>query len=627
LEDWRLDILLENTSTAIAMFDRDMRCIAASRRWILDHGHEPPIVGRPLREISREIPQGWNEAFQRALAGASVQAEEDRFQSRDGRTRWLRWRVFPWRDREAAIGGVVVFSEDISETKEALRRLDETQRRLQAVMEAAPVGISYSDDATCQRVTGNKALWKQFEATPQENISASAPDPDAVGRKLRFLKGARQIPDYELPLQRAVAERREIPPTELEVVLPSGKRWHTLASGAPVIGENDEIIGGVAVTVDITNRRRMEQALRDADRRKDEFLAVLAHELRNPLAPLRNALYVLRRSMIADRAADLLEMMERQVDNLVRLVDDLMEVSRITRGKIRLRKEILDLREIVGLAAATSAPAIEAKGQVLALALGEEDPMVKGDRTRLVQVFTNLLNNAAKFTPKGGRIEIALTLAGKEVSVCVRDNGRGISNEMQQRIFELFVQENELGERGEGIGVGLALARGIVEMHCGRLEGYSEGVGRGSAFTVRLPLVSGRPVAAEREKTSCGKSPAKRILVVDDNREAADTLVALLQDLGENAHAAYSGEEALKTVPAFRPDIVFLDIGMPKMDGCEAARRIRRLPDSDAIWLVALSGWGREQDRGRSLEAGFRQHLVKPISIKALRACLASCGT
>ena len=621
----QLELFLEYAPAAMAMFDREMRYILASRRWMLDYGVEPPVTGRSHYEIFPDLPQRWKEAHQRGLAGETIRAEEDKFERSDGRIQWLRWQLLPWRESDGTVGGIVIFSEDITEQKEITRRYDEAQRRLKAVMEAAPVGISYSDDATCQHITGNKALWQQFEAGPEENISASSPDPSAVGRQLSFFMGERKLHDYELPLQRAVSERREIPPMELEIILPSGRHWHALASGAPVLGENGEIIGGVAVTVDITERLHMMEALVEADRRKDEFLAVLAHELRNPLAPLRNSLYVLRRSHMASGAAKLLEMMERQVDNLVRLVDDLMEVSRITRGKIELRKEALSLQDLIHQAAATSAPAVEAKNHALQLSLGDEDLIIDGDPLRLTQIFGNLINNAAKFTPTGGRIEIMAKRAGDEAVVCVRDNGRGISEHMLGRIFEFFTQECIPGEPRDGIGVGLALSRSLVELHGGRLDAFSEGEGRGSELVVHLPLADAQRLIAPGAKESSSQDmPAKKVLIVDDNRAAADSLKLLLEALGEDSRVAYCGKEGLEAVVAFKPEIVFLDLGMAEMDGYETARRIRQLPGGRTIRLFALSGWGREEDRSRSSEVGFDGHLVKPINMDALVECLVT---
>ena len=299
------------------------------------------------------------------------------------------------------------FVQDITEQKEAQQQLLEAQQRLQAIMQAAPVGISYSDDPSCERITGNPALLSQFEMAPDANVSASASDPAAAGRQLRFFRDGQEIAACELPLQRAVAEAHEIPPMQLEVLLPSGRRWFAAASAAPIKGEQGKIIGGVAVTVDITEHLRIEQALRENDRRKDEFLAMLAHELRNPLAPIRNGLHVLQRlddddPASKDRARSMLTIVERQVAHLVRLVDDLLETARITSGKIELRKQHVDLGAVIQQAIQMSEPLIQAGEHKISVSLDHQPLIVDGDPVRLTQVFANLLNNAAKYTPRRG---------------------------------------------------------------------------------------------------------------------------------------------------------------------------------------------------------------------------------
>jgi CheY-like chemotaxis protein len=309
------------------------------------------------------------------------------------------------------------------------------------------------------------------------------------------------------------------------------------------------------------------------------------------------------------------------------LVDDLMEVSRITRGKIDLQKTNFNLKDAVDQAVAVCLPAIRARNHVFQLSLDAANLTVSGDETRLVQVFSNLLNNAAKFTPPGGEIELSMAREADESIVCVRDNGRGISRPMLGRIFELFAQERIEGESCQGIGVGLSLARSLVELHGGRIEASSDGPGRGSVFTVRLPISRGEEFESSNTTATALQPetiPKGVILIVDDNREAADSLKALLEAVGQEAHATYCAEDALKEIEAIKPDIVFLDLLMPTVDGYETARRIRKLPGGKAIRLVALSGLGRAEDRNLSFEAGIDQHLVKPISMQALRGCLTS---
>jgi signal transduction histidine kinase len=367
-------------------------------------------------------------------------------------------------------------------------------------------------------------------------------------------------------------------------------------------------------------RRQTERALREADARKDEFIAVLSHELRNPLAPLRNALEALRFSSAADAAAaGLLDMMERQVNHLVRLTDDLLEMSRITRGAFELRRERVELAAFVRNALETVDPLIRARNHQVTLALPEDTLWVDGDPVRLAQILANLLNNAARYTDKGGSIVVRAWREGASAAVAVRDNGAGIAPGQLTTLFDMFAR----GERSSGLGIGLALARRLAEMHGGTIGAASDGLGKGAEFTVRLPLAA----AAKAERSTATFDTAalapKRILVVDDNRDAADSLGVLLKFLGADVKVAHDGREALAAFEAHRPAVVLLDIGMPGMDGYEVARAIRSRADG-GVPLVALTGWGQEEDRRRVREAGFNHHLVKPAGLDALRALLGS---
>ena len=376
-------------------------------------------------------------------------------------------------------------------------------------------------------------------------------------------------------------------------------------------------------------RRRVEQ-LAEMDRRKDEFLATLAHELRNPLAPIRNALHILRLSGGSGPAAERVhEMMERQVCHMVRLVDDLLEVSRISRGKIELRRERIDLAAAVHSAVETSRPLIEAAHHQLAIALPPEPLALQADPVRLAQVIANLLNNAAKYTEEGGQIWLAARRDGDEAVVSVRDTGLGIPDDMLPRVFEMFAQVDRTLKRSQGgLGIGLTLARTLVEMHGGRIEVRSEGAGKGSEFTVHLPLPLEDGPAAEGLARGSGAPFGglcpHRVLVVDDNRDGADSLGLLLRFLGADVHVVYDGPAALAAIRTYRPAVVLLDIGMPGMDGHEVARLVRQEAELRGVVLVALTGWGQEEDRRRSRAAGFDHHLVKPVDAGALQALLAT---
>jgi signal transduction histidine kinase/ActR/RegA family two-component response regulator len=370
-----------------------------------------------------------------------------------------------------------------------------------------------------------------------------------------------------------------------------------------------------------------EKALREADRRKDDFLAVLAHELRNPLAPLRNALQILRMTTPQESAIRVGEMMERQVEHMVRLVDDLMEVSRITRGKIELRREPVDVAQLVGIAVETSRPLIRAAGHELHVKLPQEPLTLDGDSVRLTQVVSNLLNNSAKYTNAGGQIWLTVTREGDAVSISVRDTGAGIPADMLPQVFELFTQVDRHANRSQGgLGIGLTLVRSLVRMHGGTVQAFSDGPGRGSKFVVRLPLARPRPAAhASVPKPASGRLLApQRVLVVDDNHDAADSLGALLRLLGADVHITYNGRDALAALESYRPAVVLLDIGMPGMDGYEVVRRIREQPHTNDVTVIALTGWGQEADRSRTHSAGFDYHLIKPADINALESLLGS---
>jgi PAS domain S-box-containing protein len=375
---------------------------------------------------------------------------------------------------------------------------------------------------------------------------------------------------------------------------------------------------------------RLYDDLREADRRKDEFLATLAHELRNPLAPIRNALEIMRLAGTSGAAAEQVRtMIQRQLTQMVRLVDDLLDVSRITRGKIELRKERVELAAVVASALETGRPLIEASGHELTVTIPPEPIPLDADLTRLAQAFSNLLQNAAKYTEQGGHVWLTAERHGGEVVVKVRDTGLGIPAEMLPRIFEMFIQVDRSLERSQGgLGVGLTLVKRLVEMHGGSVEARSDGAGMGSEFTVRLPVAVAlpshqpQPPKGEGEKTI---APAKRrILVVDDNKDSADSLSMMLGITGMDVRTAYDGLEAVAAAAAFNPDVVLLDIGLPKLNGYEAARRIREQPWGKDMVLVAVTGWGQEEDRRRSQEAGFNAHMVKPVDPAALQQLLTA---
>jgi two-component system CheB/CheR fusion protein len=383
---------------------------------------------------------------------------------------------------------------------------------------------------------------------------------------------------------------------------------------------------------EIAERKRAEEALKEADRRKDEFLAMLAHELRNPLAPVRSALHILRLDdSDGERRRQTYDLLERQIEHLVRLVDDLLDVSRITRGKINVQKVRVDLASVAARAIEGSRPTIKERGHTLEVTLPNEPVAVTADPLRLAQVIWNLLNNAAKYTPEDGRIWLTAAAEGSEAVVRVRDTGVGIPSEMLPKVFDLFTQVDRAIDRSlGGLGIGLTLVRRLTELHDGTVEAFSGGAGQGSEFVVRLPRApeekSAHPVVGQGEKdVLSGPAPTarRRLLVVDDNKDSADSLAMLLRLLGNDVDTAHNGVQALQAVADYRPDAVLLDIGLPGMSGYDVAREVRVRPELGQPVLIALTGFGSEEDRRQSRESGFNAHLVKPVELTALQALLA----
>jgi signal transduction histidine kinase/ActR/RegA family two-component response regulator len=382
-----------------------------------------------------------------------------------------------------------------------------------------------------------------------------------------------------------------------------------------------------ALEQEMKERSAAEEALRIADRRKDEFLATLAHELRNPLAPLSSGLEIMRvtgaDSAPSRRARDA---MERQLRQMVRLVDDLIDVSRISRGRLTIRKESVELQAVVRSALETVATLMEARKLALQVELPDAPVHIDADATRLSQVFSNLLNNAAKYTEPGGRISFAASVQGDEVVVRVSDTGIGIPQEMLGRIFDMFTQVDHSLERSQsGLGVGLTLARRLVELHGGTLEASSEGPGRGSAFVARLPIASAAtPKSPDEYRNGDTAAPRYRILLADDNVDFARNLADLLRATGHTVRVTHDGDQALEAAAQFQPEFAFLDIGLPKMNGYDLARRLREQPSIKDCVLVAVTGWGQAKDRELAAQAGFDHHLVKPVKFEQIQRIVTS---
>lgn len=578
-----------------------------------------------------QVPYQRHVARLRDLADDEAVEFEYRLRRADGRWRWLYSRDMSFRrDADGRVRQIVGSALDITRRREAEEALKEANRRLteslallDTFLTTAPVGMAFLD-TEFRYIRINKMLAEL------NNLPVDAHLGRPIAEVLPNL-----WPKVE-PYLRHVRETGE-PVTQVEVrgVVPARGReegvW--LASYYPVRA-GSQLLGLGIIAQDVTEQKRYEAALQESDRRKDEFLATLAHELRNPLAPIRNAVQILRltgsKEPTLDNARDLIE---RQVDHLVRLVDDLLDISRLSRGKIQLQTLPLDLAAVARQAVETSRPLIDARRHALSVTLPLEPVRVKGDFVRLAQVVSNLLNNAAKYTDAGGRIWLTVEQANRgdegpaEAIIRVRDNGRGVEPAALKRLFDLFYQVDRTLDRADGgLGIGLSLVKRLVELHGGAVEAHSAGRGQGSEFIVRLPCLREAPPALPTEQLSALTQAARptRILVVDDNRDSAESLALLLRRLGYETRTAYDGLEALEVAETFQPEVALLDIGMPKLDGYDTARRLRARPGGQALWLIAQTGWGQEADRRQAAEAGFDGHFIKPVDPAALTQLLAS---
>jgi PAS domain S-box-containing protein len=445
-----------------------------------------------------------------------------------------------------------------------------------------------------------------------------------------FFAEERDFIKRELFERASVTGREEIE-TRIRHLVTADSRW-VMLNVFPVRDSEGQILGLAVMGRDITERKNAERELAEAARRKDEFLATLAHELRNPLAPISNALQVWSRvAQEPEQLEKIREMMDRQVRQLKHLIDDLLDVSRISRGKIQLRRERLDLLSVLESAIESVRPVIDQARHTLTTHYPSERVVVDGDRGRLNQVFGNLIHNAAKYSEANGRIEVFVVLREPFVEVTVKDSGIGIPVEMLARIFEPFTQIHTSREMAQGgIGIGLALVKNLVALHDGKIEARSEGLGKGSSFVVQLPLalsaersVGDKAVPADDNEVSALVLGHHRVLIVDDERSSADTLSLMLEALGQETMVAYDAQSALSIARSYHPEIVFSDIAMPGMDGLQLARELRAANGKAPI-LVAVTGYGQEQDRRRTYEAGFQFHLVKPTSLTAVREVLTS---
>lgn len=576
----------------------------------------PPALRDDYRRgLERYLASGEGSVFYKRLELTAIRASGDEFP--------VEVSVAPIKtEGELFFTGYVRDLTERKQTEEALRDAEHQFRTLadaipQLAWMAEPDGHIFWYNQRWYDYTGTS--FAEMEGWGWQSVH----DADELPRVLeRFRAAIAGGSDWEdtFPLRRHDGEMR----------------WH-LSRMLPVRDDHGKIVRWFGTNTDVTDQieaanelRELAANLSEADRRKDVFLATLAHELRNPLAPIRNALSVLKHNEDNPQAFDeTREMLERQVQQMVRLIDDLLDLSRISRNRIDLRKEDVVLSEVIDRAVETCRPIIDEAEHALSVELPDEPIHLHADKVRLAQIFMNLLNNSAKYTERGGKIELSAHVEGSEVVVAVKDNGIGIPAGMLAHVFDMFTQIDPSLDRAQGgLGIGLTLVKRLVEMHGGAIEAHSAGPGHGSTFIVRLPKSAPRAQQPKptNESAAAAQAPRRRILVVDDNRDSARSLAMLLKLGGHEAHTAYDGQEALSAAESVRPDVVLLDIGLPKLNGYEVARKIREHAWGESMVLVALTGWGQDEDRRKSREAGFNHHFVKPVEQTALQSYLANLG-
>jgi PAS domain S-box-containing protein len=612
----RLRRMINVAVVGVLIFDQSGTLLDANDAFLSLTGYgREEVAARALTWRAMTPPEYVAESerqVHRVKATGRIGPYEKEYFRKDGSRLWMLFAGASLGD-----GTIVEYCIDISDRKRAEAALRESEERLRIALSAGSMGTWLWRILTDEQILGD-SLRRLMGLPPGQGAMTlerflQAVHPDDRGH----LRGE---------FDRCLREGCEID-VEFRVVWPDGSEHWLKDKGKGFAGPDGRPLFMAGACVDITDRRRMEQQLREADRRKDEFLAMLGHELRNPLAPLRGVVETLQRQQLdGDGLSRAYGMMERQVGHLTRLVDDLLDVSRITRGLVELRQEPVNVAEVADQAVEMVTPAIEGRGHDLSLALPRKPLRVEGDATRLTQVVFNLLNNAAKYTDPGGRIWLAVEREGDRAVVRVCDNGSGMKPDLVPRVFDLFTQGERTLDRSQGgLGLGLTLVKRLVEMHGGTVEARSEGPGKGSEFTVRLPAL---PAEADQSQPARAPGPPQakvqvaRALVIDDNFDVAESTTWMLEGLARDIKMVHSGAAALELVRAWRPDVILCDIGMPGMDGYETCRRLRQVPGMETPLVAAVSGYGGEEDRERSKEAGFDRHLVKPIGRAALEELL-----
>ena len=581
-------------------------------------GYAPgDLVGRTALEVTHpDDVAATRDGFEALVRGEIERYQvEKRILRTHGAPLWVQATMNVVADPGGKPLYIAAILQDISERKQMEHALRDSEQRFRAMADntSLPIWIS-SADGKLQFV--NQA-YLDFFGVERDHIAdfdpRSSVHPEDVDT---YFSNFAQAVSRGVPWEAAVRVRR------------ADGAWRWLQTRAnPILDEANRIVAYVGSSPDLTDLLEAQASLIDADKRKDQFLATLAHELRNPLAPLTASLALLEHKPDSGVDRAVLERMQRQVSHMVRLVDDMMEVSRITRGAIELRRRPMDMAEVLGHCVDSCRPIMEASDHAVVVEQCDPECWVDGDPVRLAQVFSNLLNNAAKYTDPGGRISLGLHRQEDEVVVTVADTGVGLPVDRLDDIFDMFTQLHSASDRSQGgLGIGLTLVRSLVELHGGRISASSEGPGKGSRFTVRLPALTAIPARLEAPSCQSFATAAvrRRILVVDDNRDGADAIAEYLELIQHQVNTAYDGASAVALANSTPPELVLLDLGMPGMDGYETCQRLRGLPGGSAFRIVALSGWGQSTDKARTAASGFDHHLVKPVDLEALSVLLGS---
>jgi PAS domain S-box-containing protein len=615
-------LFIEQAPISIAMFDRNMNYLAISRRWIDDFGRgHGDLIGSNHYEVNPDIPDRWKQIHREAQAGTSLKDDNDVWIQADGSPHWLRWAAYPWTNENGEIGGIIISVEDITSYRLAEASLRESERQKQHLAELLersdqPFGMGYLDgritfvNTSFERLTG----YSRDELLALNWATALTPSEwrEMEQAKLEELHRTNDSVRYEKEYLRKDGTRV---PIELLV--------HLITDGA---GQPQQYY---AFLTDLTEQKKTEAALHEADQRKNEFLAMLGHELRNPLTLISNVAQLLCCSQALDGPTHTwaCEVINRNVTHISQLVDDLLDISRMTRGLVKIQRERIELTELLKHSAESVQALIQTKQQTLKLQLPPQPLYLEGDPVRLTQVFANLLNNAAKYSGEGGRIDLKVNVEGLSVVVCVQDHGMGIEAQLLPHIFDLFIQaERGLARSEGGLGLGLSLVKKLVELHGGQITASSQGINQGSEFVVQLPGIVEATVQIEpvNPQGLCRETAqGLRILLIDDNQDIVDANTLLFEMMGHQVESAYSGTQGLSAAQNFKPDVILLDIELPDMDGYQVAQKLRKQAATQQTLIIAVSGYASGQNDPRVEAAGFDHYLIKPPNLSQLLDLLA----